>query len=115
MNPIITLTDAAVEHIKNRLEKRGQGIGLRLSIKKTGCSGYAYVPTLIDEPVTTDLYFMAQKELPIYIDPACEKFIKGLVMDYVLDNQMGLQQNKFIFINPNEKNRCGCGESFTIE
>jgi iron-sulfur cluster assembly protein len=112
---MITLTDAAVDYIKNSLKKRGHGIGFRLSIKKTGCSGYTYVPTLIDEPVATDLHFMAQQELPIYIDPACENLIKGLVMDSVVDHHMGLKQKKLVFINPNEKNRCGCGESFTVE
>ncbi|MCC2666751.1 MAG: iscA [Gammaproteobacteria bacterium] len=112
---MITLTDAAVEHIKNSLKKRGHGIGFRLSIKKTGCSGYTYVPALIDEPVATDLHFMAQQDLSIYIDPACGTLIKGLVMDSVVDQHMGLKQKKLVFINPNEKNRCGCGESFTVE
>ncbi len=115
MSDIITFTDAAVSHIKNMLEKTNNSVGFRLSIKKTGCSGYAYVPAIIEQIVSTDLYFTAQQGLPIYIDPACESFIKGVVVDYVADNNIGLKQKRLVFINPNEKNRCGCGESFTIE
>ena len=111
---LITLTDAAVDHIKNKLVNN-KGVGFRLSIKKTGCSGYAYVPEIVNHVVPADLHFVAQEELSIYIDPACENFIKGIVVDYVAENKMGLKQKRLVFINPNEKNRCGCGESFTVE
>lgn len=63
----------------------------------------------------TDLHFTIQPDLTVYIDPACQSFIQGVVVDYVSDNAVGLKQKKLVFINPNEKNRCGCGESFTIE
>jgi iron-sulfur cluster assembly protein len=115
MSSIIQLTDAAAEHIHKMLEKNAQGVGFRLSIKKTGCSGYAYVPDIVDKIKETDIYFTAQNGLPVYIDPECEGFIKGLVIDYVDDNNAGIKQKRLVFINPNEKNRCGCGESFTIE
>jgi iron-sulfur cluster assembly accessory protein len=115
MQQIITLTDAAIQHIKNMLAKTNNSVGFRLSIKKTGCSGYAYVPTIIKNVTPNDLHFTTQEGLPIYIDPGCENFIKGVVIDYVADNNIGLKQKRLVFINPNEKNRCGCGESFTIE
>lgn len=115
MMTIITLTDAAVSHIKSMLVKQEGGIGFRLSIKKTGCSGYAYVPDIIEKIKETDIHF-TQDELEIYIDPDCENFIKGVVVDFVSDtDSLGLKQKRLVFINPNEKNRCGCGESFTIE
>jgi iron-sulfur cluster assembly protein len=53
--------------------------------------------------------------LNVYIDPDCVNFITGVIIDYVADNMTGLKQKRLVFINPNEKNRCGCGESFTIE
>ena len=114
MTTMITLTDAAAAHIKTILTKRGKGIGFRLSIKKTGCSGFAYVPDIIDQVQEQDVHFIAQDNLHIYVDPGCENFVQGLVIDYIAD-QTGLKQKRLVFINPNEKNRCGCGESFTIE
>ncbi|HSW69193.1 MAG TPA: iron-sulfur cluster assembly accessory protein [Gammaproteobacteria bacterium] len=112
---LITLTDSAIVHIKSMLEKHPGGIGFRLSIKKTGCSGYAYVPDIIEQVKENDMHF-SQDNLEIYVDPACENFVKGVIIDYVVDTDtVGLKQKRLIFINPNEKNRCGCGESFTIE
>lgn len=115
MNALITLTDSAVSHIKQMLAKHVGGVGFRLSIKKTGCSGYAYVPTIIENIKNDDIYFLAQDELPVYIDPACQTFLQGLVIDYVVEVGTGLNQKRLVFVNPNEKDRCGCGESFTIE
>lgn len=110
---IISLTDAAIDHIKKMLVQNHKGIGFRLSIKKTGCSGYAYVPNIIEEAKQTDIHF-SQNGLDVYVDPDCQEFVTNLVIDYVADNA-GLKQKRLVFINPNEKNRCGCGESFTIE
>jgi iron-sulfur cluster assembly protein len=115
MSNIITLTEAAENHIKTMLDKADQGIGFRLSIKKTGCSGYAYVPNIVDKVNEHDIHFMSTHGLNVYVDPACQDFVKELVIDYVSDNHAGIKQKRLVFINPNEKNRCGCGESFTIE
>lgn len=115
MNDVITLTDAAAEHIQSMLDKNAQGVGFRLSIKKTGCSGYAYVPNIIEKVIDADIHFVAQNGLNVYVDPSCESFVKDLVIDYVSDNSSGIKQQRLVFINPNEKNRCGCGESFTID
>ncbi len=114
METVISLTDAAVSHIKQMMDKQANSRGFRLSIKKTGCSGYAYVPAIIEQETAGDLHFEAQQGLHIYVDPACKEFVKDLVIDYVADNA-GLKQKKLVFLNPNEKNRCGCGESFTID
>lgn len=112
-NTIITLTDAATDHIKKMLEKNANGIGFRLSIKKTGCSGYAYVPDIIEQINANDIHF-SRDGLDVYVDSTCEDILKDLIIDYVADN-VGLKQKRLVFINPHEKDRCGCGESFTIE
>jgi len=110
---IITLTNPAIEHIKKMLEKTENGVGFRLSIKKTGCSGYAYVPDIIETVKPNDIHFVCDG-LDVYVDPTCKEFIENLIIDYLADS-VGLKQKRLVFINPNEKNRCGCGESFTIE
>lgn len=115
MNPI-TLTDAAIQHIKSMLAKQQNSIGFRLSIKKTGCSGYAYVPNIIEQAQASDLHFVVEDGLNVFVDPLCLEFVKNLIVDYGADpDSTGLKQKRLIYINPNEKNRCGCGESFTIE
>lgn len=114
MSTLITLTDAASEHIKQMLDKKQNAIGFRLSIKKTGCSGYAYVPDIIDKTHESDIHFVAGSGLSVFVDPACAEFVNGLVIDYVSESGTGLKQKRLVFINPNEKNRCGCGESFTV-
>jgi iron-sulfur cluster assembly protein len=113
MTNTITITDAAAEHIKQMIAKDNANIGFRLSIKKTGCSGYAYVPAIIDKVNESDIHFVTS-HLNIYIDPAAESLLKNIVIDYVND-AVGLKQKRLVFINPNEKARCGCGESFTVE
>ncbi len=114
MNPI-TFTDAAIQHIQSMLQKNPQGIGFRLSIKKTGCSGFSYVPDIIEQAVAGDLHFQAQDTLPVFVDPACLQYVNNVLVDYVAETGQGLKQKRLVFINPNEKGRCGCGESFTIE
>lgn len=115
MSDFITMTEAAECHIQSMLSKNEKAVGFRLSVKKTGCSGYAYLPEIITEKKETDLHMVTPHQVNVYIDPNALPFIRGMVMDYVADETMGLKQKRLIFINPNEKNRCGCGESFTIE
>lgn len=111
---MIQFTEAALQHIQDMLMKTPDAKGFRLSIKKTGCSGFAYAPTLLNTIMENDLHFVIAG-LNIYIDPQAESFIQNLTIDYQLITDSGLPQKKLIFINPLEKNRCGCGESFTIE
>lgn len=115
MSTIITLTDAAAEHIKLMLQKNEKALGFRLSVKKTGCSGYAYLPDIIESVKDSDIHFIAQNGVHVFVDPQSETFLKDVIIDYVEDNKTGIKQKRLVFINPNEKNRCGCGESFTIE
>ena len=114
MDPIITITEAAIQHIKDQLAQHKTAIGFHLSIKKTGCSGYAYVPKLIEAAQSDDV-MMSYPELTVYIDQKAISFLTGMVIDYISDKNNLLNQKRLVFINPHEKNRCGCGESFTLE
>lgn len=105
----ITITERAAQHIARYLERRGKGIGLRLSIKTTGCSGLAYKMEYVDEPRAEDLLF-EQHGAKVYVDPDAMRYIDGTEVDFVRE---GLNEG-FRFRNPNEKASCGCGESFTV-
>ncbi len=105
----ITLTQNAADHIQRHLDKRGKGIGLRLGVRTTGCSGLAYNLEYVDE-VKEDDQVVEQFGVRVFIDPKSLPFIDGTQVDYGRD---GLNEG-FRFINPNEKAACGCGESFTV-
>ena len=105
----ITLTEAAAERVENFLAKRGKGIGLRLGVKTTGCSGMAYTMEFADVLEDTDTVFAAGK-VKLIIDPKSLVYLEGTELDYTRE---GLNEG-FKFTNPNEKARCGCGESFTV-
>ena len=105
----ITLTDAAADRVKKFLKNRGKGIGLRLGVKTSGCSGMAYVMEFVDELEDTDVVF-EDHGVKIVVDPKSLVYIDGTEMDFVRE---GLNEG-FKFINPNEKGSCGCGESFTV-
>ena len=104
------MTDAAKQQILISLEKRGKGFGIRVSVKTTGCSGMAYVLEYVDELATHDHCFPVSEQWSVYIDPKVYQYVRGTTMDYV---HHGLNKG-FEFVNPNEKGRCGCGESFKI-
>jgi iron-sulfur cluster assembly protein len=105
----ITLTDAAAERVKAFLDNRGKGIGLRLGIKTSGCSGMAYVLEFIDEISEGDEVFDSHG-LKIIVDAKSLLYIDGTELDY---GKEGLNEG-FKFNNPNVKDQCGCGESFTV-
>lgn len=105
----ITLTDAAADRIRNFLEKRGSGEGLRLGVKTTGCSGMAYVLEFADEVEDHDTVF-EDKGVKVIVDPKSLAYLDGTELDYTRE---GLNEG-FKFNNPNEADRCGCGESFTV-
>ena len=105
----ITLTDAAAERVKTFLDNRGKGIGLRLGIKTSGCSGMAYVLEFIDEISEGDEVFESHG-LKIIVDAKSLLYIDGTELDY---GKEGLNEG-FQFNNPNVKDQCGCGESFTV-
>lgn len=106
---MISLTEAASNKIKKQIAKRGKGIGIKVGVKTTGCSGLAYVLEFID---TINQYDTCVESLDckIFIDPKACPYIQGMTIDYV---RKGLNEG-FEFLNPNERDRCGCGESFRI-
>lgn len=106
---MITLTDRAAERVRNYLAKRGAGIGLRLGIKKTGCSGFAYVVDYADEVNDSDVVFDTD-DVKVIVDQQSLELIDGTEVDYVRE---GLNE-AFRFRNPNAAGECGCGESFSV-
>ncbi len=105
----ITLTDRAAEHVQRYIEKRGKGVGLRLGVKTTGCSGLAYKLEFADEVKPEDQQFESHG-VRVLIDPKSLAYLDGTELDFVRE---GLNEG-FKFNNPNEKDRCGCGESFNV-
>ena len=110
----LAISDAACEFIKKQIAKEN-GTGLRLSIKKTGCSGYAYQVEIIDKICANDFHVEPQPAVKIYVDVKWMHLLDGIKIDYIEENKLGLKQKKLIFVNDKEGNRCGCGESFHIE
>lgn len=106
---MISLTENAKMRFKKQLQERGKGIGIRLGITKTGCSGYAYQIEFADEWKAED-NLIIHDNLYIFITEEAYKYLDGMTIDYI---KKGLNE-QFEFINPNEKSRCGCGESFTV-
>lgn len=106
---MITVTDTAAKKIKTNLEKRGKGIAIRIGIKTTGCSGLAYIMEYVDE-LTIDDILLSDNGAVIIVDPKSLPMVAGITVDYV---RQGLNEG-FEFINPLEKDRCGCGESFRL-
>ncbi len=105
----ISLTPIAAKHSLNYLEKGGKGIGIRIGIKTTGCSGLMYVIEPVDIPQLEDIKYECEG-VQIYVDPQSLVYVKGTQMDYIKE---GLNEG-FKFENPNIKGECGCGESFTV-
>ncbi|MCS6996302.1 MAG: iron-sulfur cluster assembly protein IscA [Casimicrobiaceae bacterium] len=105
----ITLTEAAARHIQKYLAKRGRGIGVRLGVKTTGCSGLAYKLEYADHCEPDDVVFECHGT-KVIVDPKSLVVLDGTELDF---QREGLNEG-FKFNNPNEKARCGCGESFTV-
>lgn len=105
----ITMTEAAASRVKAFLDNRGKGLGLRLGVKTTGCSGMAYVLEFVDQLNEEDQMF-TEKDVNIIIDPKSLVYLDGTELDFVKE---GLNEG-FQFNNPNVKDECGCGESFTV-
>jgi iron-sulfur cluster assembly protein len=106
---MITVTDTASKKIQQQLLKRGKGVGLRVAVKTTGCSGLAYVLEYVDEPNPED-QCVDCNGCKVFVDPKSYAYLTGLEIDYVRN---GLNEG-FEFSNPNERDRCGCGESFRV-
>ena len=108
---MITLTELASKQIKQTLEKRGKGVGIRISVRTTGCSGLAYVLEYVDKyEAEVGVTNFGHQDFVVLIDAKSLVYLDGLTMDWVRN---GLNEG-FDFINPNERDRCGCGESFRV-
>jgi iron-sulfur cluster assembly protein len=105
----ISLTSAAAERVRSFLGRRGHGVGLRLSVKKTGCSGFAYVVNYADEVGANDIVF-EERGVKVIVDRDSLGYIDGTEVDFI---KQGLNE-AFRFRNPKSKGECGCGESFTV-
>jgi iron-sulfur cluster assembly protein len=108
---MIIVTDIAQLKIKKNLERRGKGVGIRIGVRTTGCSGLAYVLEYVDKyEAEIGVTNFAQKDFVVLIDEKSLAYINGITMDWVRN---GLNEG-FEFANPNSKGECGCGESFRV-
>ena len=105
----VTLSERAAQHISNFISKRGKGIGIRLGVRTSGCSGMAYSLEFADETTAGDELFVSHG-VNVYVDPQSLSYLDGTELDYARE---GLNEG-FKFNNPNVKNSCGCGESFNV-
>ncbi|MBL4680715.1 MAG: iron-sulfur cluster assembly protein IscA [Pseudomonadales bacterium] len=105
----ISLTENAAKHVNTFIKGRGKGIGIRLAVKTTGCSGMMYVLEPVDAAIEEDLKFKC-RGIDVYVDPKSLVYLDGTEMDYT---KQGLNEG-FEFRNPNAQAECGCGESFTV-
>lgn len=107
----LNLTDAAVAHIKQQIAKKGHGLGIRLSVKESGCTGFSYIVDLVDEAKSTDIQISVADDLSVFVPEDCVRYVQGSEIDYI---KKGLNY-QFEFRNPNVTAMCGCGESFRID
>jgi iron-sulfur cluster assembly protein len=105
----ITMTESAAKHIQKQVEKSDRGIGLRLGVKKSGCSGFAYTFDIAESVLETDRVF-ENFGVKVLVDEQNMQYLEGTQLDYVKEGFAHV----FKFNNPNVKNECGCGESFAV-
>lgn len=107
---MIEVTDIAAEKIKNSIQRRGKGLGIQIGVRTTGCSGLAYTLEFVDNPNLHCVAHYDDKGVRVFIDPKHLPYLDGMIIDY---QKKGLNEG-FEFINSNERDRCGCGESFRV-
>ncbi len=105
----ITLTDKAATHVQNFLAKRGKGVGLRVGVRTSGCSGMAYMLEFVDD-LNPDDHTFESHGVKVIVDPKSMPYLDGTELDFARE---GLNEG-FKFNNPNVKDSCGCGESFNV-
>ena len=111
MNNILTLTDRASNQLEKIIKSAPSDIvGILLGIDKTGCNGHSYKLDFAKKDDVKNLEYVEKKNIKVFIDPKATMFLIGSEMDYSTDKL----SSRFVFKNPNEKNTCGCGESFSI-
>ena len=114
MQANITLTPSATMYLQKQLASQ-PGTVFRLSIKKTGCSGYSYVPAMKTNSHPEDVAITFESGLTIYLDTTWLHLLDGVHIDLIEEEKSGLKQKRLVFINQKESGRCGCGESFHVE
>jgi iron-sulfur cluster assembly protein len=108
---MIRLTDTAIKKVKSLLDKRGKGVGIRLGVKTTGCSGLAYTLEYVDNYLAEEgVTNFAHNDFCVLVDAKSLAYMSGMTVDWVRN---GLNEG-FEFQNPNERDKCGCGESFRV-
>lgn len=105
----ITMTESAAKHVDQQLSQRGAGMGIRLGVKTSGCSGMAYMLEFVDSPAEQDNIFESHG-VKVFVDPKSLVYLDGTELDFVKE---GLNEG-FKFSNPNVQSECGCGESFNV-
>ncbi len=105
----ITMTESAADHVNKQLAHRGSGVGIRLGVKTSGCSGMAYMLEFVDSPIEQDNVFESFG-VKVFVDPKSLVYLEGTELDFVKE---GLNEG-FKFSNPNVRSECGCGESFNV-
>lgn len=105
----ISLTETAAKHVRDFLAKRGKGVGLRIGVRTSGCSGMAYKLEFADQPEEDDQQFESHGVI-VLVDPQSLPYVDGMELDF---QREGLNEG-FKFNNPNVKDECGCGESFNV-
>lgn len=106
---MIKITEKAISRLERQMSDRGKGLGIRLSIKKTGCSGLSYIVDFVDQSDAND-HKVACGKYSVFLDHNNLQYFDGLTIDY----EKSLFNEGYKFINLNEKDRCGCGKSFKI-
>jgi iron-sulfur cluster assembly protein len=107
---MISVTEQAAEKIRQHLQQRGRGLGIRVGVRTTGCSGLAYTLEYLDNAGAVQPISYQSNGVTVFVDPKDTVYLEGMTLDY---QRKGLNEG-FEFINPNEAARCGCGESFSV-
>lgn len=107
---LVSVTPMAAMHFRSQLAKATNAVAVRLSVKESGCTGYKYIVDLVPAASDNDLTQTVDGDLTLYIDLKSLPMIKGITLDYVLEGV----NRELKFINPNAKDLCGCGESFSV-
>lgn len=105
----VTISEKAAKHVSNFIAKRGKGVGIRVGVRTSGCSGMAYKLEFVDEVDPSDTVFECHG-VKVLVDPKSLPYLEGTELDFVRE---GLNEG-FKFNNPNVKDQCGCGESFNV-
>lgn len=108
---MINLSEKAIQKVKQQIQKRGKGLGIMIGVKTTGCSGLAYKLEFVDNTPNPQVFKLYENDgVNVWVSDKDIQYLNGIIMDY---KRQGLNEG-FEFINPNEKDRCGCGESFRV-